>query len=213
MHARQKSVNMPHSPKYSRRTLLAYHEAGHAVMASALADTPRVLTIRSAGRSAARTGFFSLFTNPVYLLQIALGGYASVHLYTRRIPFELAYYCAAPNATTTTLWDGDDLVAVTRMLRKLHRVRADGNLLEWFMKYYAMTRDCLRSVWPTVESIADALVAKTTLGRDELIVLFESNSGDIYTPIFAIQRAYGIVSPHPILHPVTSPSEPTRNLP
>jgi hypothetical protein len=53
-------------------------------------------------------------------------------------------------------------------------------------RYYEITRASLSSVWPAVKTVADALLQREELDRDELEeFLF---SVDVFTPVLRVQQ-------------------------
>lgn len=62
--------------RVTTRTRTAYHEAGHAVLASAIGDRPHVVSIRADGARLGVTKYKHDAARPTSAVQVHLGGYA-----------------------------------------------------------------------------------------------------------------------------------------
>jgi hypothetical protein len=60
-------------------------------------------------------------------------------------------------------------------------------------RLYGITRDSLTAVWPAVKAVAEALLRHEELDREG----FREAVGDtdLFTPVFAVQRAHGLLPP------------------
>ena len=186
-------VTQPNSakPKVKRLVRTAYHEAGHACVASALIGTPEVVSIKGKNRSLGNCLTAATPCTPgEFIAQLALAGLAAEHLLTDQVPISLKFFLVNSDATLSVLGDDDDLSVAADTMKELHGVRSHKQRILRIKQYYEMARDSLRSVWPIVNTVATTLLAKKTLKRDELISIIEA--GDVYGPIFAVQEAYGL---------------------
>jgi len=173
------------------RRYWSYHEAGHAVLAAALIDMPRIVTISRRGPIAGHTGYMALFCEPTKLVQVTLAGEAATQLLTGRIPEYFTMFdepglgrlrnsLANPNNSAM-----DPTFAFRVLKNNFKGLRAQ---VKQYVRCYAMSLDCLRSVWPLVDRVARALMAQTTLNRSDLLDLIGDT--DIYSPVFAVQAAH-----------------------
>jgi hypothetical protein len=70
---------------FSRLTRTAYHEAGHAVLSSAIGDSPTHVTINADGPTLGSAGRM-MIGRPQVRVQVHLAGYAAEHILTGRRP-------------------------------------------------------------------------------------------------------------------------------
>jgi hypothetical protein len=188
------------------RNRTAHHEAGHAVLSAAINDRPERVSIRgqdgTLGRSAQKT-----FVRPTSLAQVYLAGFAAEHLLTRRRPrcldIEVGLGVLAHlDRDIVEKIEGVDATdghgAVHQVLRTGVRVVEDEIRAE-VERLYEITRESLRAVWPAVKAVAQVLLAVEELDRDG----FDAAIGDadIFTPVFAVQRAHGLMPtiPSPVV--------------
>jgi ATP-dependent Zn protease len=178
------------------RTLVAYHEAGHAILSSAINDAPRYVSIRgddeTLGRSAQK-----MLSRPTVLAQVYLAGFAAEHLLTGRRPRQLDREVGFALLTL----DDPDLAAAFAGFAERDGYRAvhavlrtglldDDQIASEIERLYAAARESLVAVWPAVRAAANALLEREELDGDEL---FEAIVGiELFAPVFAVQEAHGL---------------------
>lgn len=182
------------------RKLTAFHEAGHAVLATAIANKPESVSIvpneDTLGRAHARPS--ARLTSRV---QVHLAGFAAEHVVTKRrspqlvreIRFALV---ARTDPRLREAFVGFETRDGDRAVEEVHRVitRASDDEIEGEVdRYYQAARESLSAVWHYVDSVAKALLKKDTLDREALDEAL--GDGDIFTPIFAVQRKHGLLLP------------------
>ena len=180
------------------RTLLAYHEAGHALLSAAINDAPHQVSILGDATTQGRTTQ-RMIARPSSLAQVYLAGFAAENILTGRRPrqFDQEVGFSILSRSDQALLDAfvgadqrDGHRAVGEVLRFVH-ARSDGEILEEIDRLYDAARESNASLWPAVERVAGALVECETLDRDGL---FEAIDGyDIYGPVFAVQAKHGLL--------------------
>jgi len=176
----------------------AFHEAGHAVLNSAINDMPALVSIRARGVQLGRTEQ-RMFARPSSLAQVYLAGFAAEHLLTgrrsRHLGEEVGFgilaqsYPAVHDALTE---DGlrDGHAAVIQLLRM--GVKADDDAIKLEVeRFYDITRKSLAAVWPAVEAVARELLEHEELSREALEELIGPFA--IYVPVVEVQRAQGLL--------------------
>jgi hypothetical protein len=58
-------------------------------------------------------------------------------------------------------------------------------------RLYGVARESLRAVWPSVRTIAEALLEREELNRATLDDVL--GDADVFAPVFAVQRAHGFL--------------------
>ena len=58
-------------------------------------------------------------------------------------------------------------------------------------RLYNVALQSLAAIWPTVNALAETLVAREELDRDGIDEVIAD--ADIYRPVFAVQRAHGLL--------------------
>lgn len=180
------------------RTRTAFHEAGHAVLSAAINDKPGHVSIRNAHGTLGRSGQ-KMFARPTSLAQVYLAGFAAEHIATGRRPRQynietglgiLAHTDSALVETIEGVDSCDGYGAVEQVLCTGVRVVED-DLRREVDRLYDVARESLSAVWSAVKSVAEALLVHEEIDRDGI----DRAIGDIniYTPIFAIQRAHGLL--------------------
>jgi hypothetical protein len=178
------------------RTLVAYHEAGHAILSSAINDAPRYVSIReddeSLGRSAQK-----MLSRPTVLAQVYLAGFAAEHLLTGRRPRQLDKEVGfalltldAPDLAAAFAGSAgrDGYRAVQAVLRT--GLLDDGEICFEIERLYAAARESLAAVWHAVRAVAEALLKHDELDQDGV---FEAIRGiDVFRPVLAVQEAHGL---------------------
>ena len=191
----------PTGNRVDLRTLVAFHEAGHAVLSLAINDAPRHVSIRAKGETLGRTTQKAL-SRPTALAQVYLAGFAAEHLRTGRRPRQLDREVGFSLLTL----DDPDLAAAFEGsaerdgCRAVHAVLQlgllrEGEVASEIERFYAVAKESLAAVWPAVRAVAEALLKQEELDGDEL---FEAIRGiDIFRPVLAAQRAHGLRDPQP----------------
>ena len=178
------------------RTLVAYHEAGHAILSLAIGDTPHHVSILSQGESLGRS-VQKMLSRPVVHAQVYLAGFAAEHLLTGRRPRQLdqevgfaRLTLGAPDliAAFDGFADRDGYRAVQAVLRT-GLLNDDETAFE-IERFYEAARASLAAVWPAVQALGKALLKHEELDEDRI---FEAIQGiDIYRPVLAVQEERGL---------------------
>ena len=178
------------------RTLVAFHEAGHAVLSLAINDTPRHVSIRGEGETLGRTAQ-KMLSRPTVLAQVYLAGFAAEHLLTgrrsRQLDIEVGFALLtldAPDlaAAFAGFAERDGYRAVQAVLRT---GLLDGGAIAYEIeRFYAAAKGSLAAVWPAVRAVANALLEREELDGDEL---FEAIVGiEVFAPVLAEQEKHGL---------------------
>lgn len=167
---------LPARPSLDARTLLAHHEAGHAILAAVLDEAPHRVSIVGDATTLGHTHQRALGGSPE-LAQIYLAGFAAEHILTGRRPRqldqELRFAILALNAKDLlAAFAGseqrDGHRAVQHILRTTP-LRGSDELLADVARYYQAARASLVAVWAAVQSVAAALLEREVLDRDAVL--------------------------------------------
>jgi hypothetical protein len=175
----------------------AYHEAGHAVLGAAINDRPNHVSIRAGDATLGRTGQ-KILACPTYITQVYLAGFAAEHLLTGRRPRDydietglgiLAHTDPALTATFEGIEASDGYGAVVHLLRTGLRPKQE-ELRRELDRFYDITRTSLAAIWPTVKTLAEALLVRGELDRDDIDAVI--GDANLHGPVVAVQRAKGL---------------------
>jgi ATP-dependent Zn protease len=178
----------------------AWHESGHAVLSSAINDTPNHLSIRVEGISLGRN-WMKMAARPSTLVQVYLAGFAAEHLVTgrrsRHLNTEVGFGILAEaypafEAAFTESGHRDGHAAVQQLLRMGIPAKTE-EIQHEIDRYYVITRESLSAVWPAVENLARALLEHEEMDREGV----EAVLGDfpIFERVLAVQQAHGFLLP------------------
>lgn len=157
------------------RTILAYHEAGHAVLGARLGEAPARVSIVGDGNTWGHTSQ-RMGGEPALLAQIYLAGFAAEHLLTgrraRQLDQELGFAILTLEDTALLLaFEGakerDGHRAVHELLRSA-QLRSGDEVRAEVARHYAAARAALAGVWPVVQRVATALLERHVLERQSL---------------------------------------------
>jgi len=189
------------------------HEAGHAVLSASINDKPDHVSIRGAhgtlGRSAQK-----MFARPTSLAQVYLAGFAAEHIATGRRPRQyneetglgiLAQTDPALAETFKGVETCDGFGAVQEVLRTGVRPLED-ELRREVDRLYEVARESLTVVWPSVKALAEVLLVREEVDRDGIDEAI--GDADIYLPVFAVQRAHGLLQAVQLPPPATVAGRP-----
>ena len=180
------------------RTPTAHHEAGHALLSAAINDHPEHVSIRThegtLGRSTQK-----MLVRPTSLAQVYLAGFGAEHLLTGRRPrsFDVEVGLGLLAHLDPHLVETIDGVAATDGYGAVHQVLRTGvreveaEVRMEVERLYAVARESLRAVWPSVKVVAEALLVHEELDRAGLDGAI--GEADIFGPVFAVQRAHGLL--------------------
>jgi hypothetical protein len=178
------------------RTLLAYHEAGHAVLSAAINDAPKLVSIRARGETLGHSTQ-KMMARPSVLVQVLLARFAAEHLLTRRRPRQLDQEVGFAvlsrddpelRAAFACSDERDGYRAVEEVLR-MAVLDTDESIKREVNRFYDVTRQSLGSVWPAVQSVAKALLTHEELDTDGV---FDAMRGiNIYGAVLLVQEANG----------------------
>ena len=180
------------------RTRTAYHEAGHALLSAAINDKPHHVSIRGEHGTLGRSGQ-KMFARPTSLAQVYLAGFAAEHIATGRRPRQyndetglgiLAHTDPALVKTFKGVETCDGFGAVQEVLRTGVRPVED-ELRREVDRLYEVARESLTVVWPSVKAVVEALLVHEEIDRDGVDEAI--GDADIYTPVFAVQQAHGLL--------------------
>jgi hypothetical protein len=191
---------VPPAPRkrVTMRSRTAHHEAGHAVLASAIGDRPHLVSIRAEGARLGVTRYRAPRGPLSSAVQIHLAGYAAEEILTGRRPRQLHQdvafaVCFRGGRNVPTGFEGDQnrdgWLAVHDLLRAGYSGDDDGLKAQVF-DLYGVALESLVAVWPTVGDLARALLRHGELDREGVGAAFGSD--DIYTPVFDVQEAHGL---------------------
>jgi hypothetical protein len=179
-------------------TTTAYHEAGHAALSAAISDTPQYVTIRPDGHTLGRSRAMPSH-RPTTRVQVLLAGYAAEHLLTgrrtRQFDRDVGFAIISRldpslRAAFQGVEESDGHRAVEQILG-MDVPGTDDEIRVEVDRFYEISRLSLAAVWPTVSALAAALLVREELDRDGID---EAIGGvDIYRPVFAVQRAHGLL--------------------
>ena len=180
------------------------------MLSAPINDKPHHVSIRAAHGTLGRTGQ-KMFARPTSLAQVYLAGFAAEHLLTGRRPRQynietgLAILAHTDPTLTSTFegieaWDGYG--AVLHLLKTGVRP-AEEDLRQEVDRFFEITRASVAAVWPSVKALAKALLVHDEFDREGLDEVI--GDADIYLPVFAVQRAHGLLpTSAPILRPGTA---------
>jgi hypothetical protein len=197
---------MPGAPRRSTqrgsaidaRTRTAYHEAGHAVLSASINDKPDHVSIRGEHGTLGRSGQ-KMFARPTSLAQVYLAGFAAEHIAAGRRPRQyneetglgiLAHTDPALAETFKGVETCDGFGAVQEVLRTGVRPVED-ELRREVDRLYEVARESLSAVWSSVKAVVEALLVHEEIDRDGINEAI--GDADIYTPVFAVQQAHGLL--------------------
>jgi hypothetical protein len=205
--ARRYSTRGTKGRPINQRTRTAFHEAGHAVLSAAIADTPQHVSIRPVGHTLGRSGA-RMSALPTSRVQVHLAGFAAEHVLTgrrsRQLDKEVGFailgrYDPELRAAFAGSEDQDGYRAVQEVLN----MGVWGSVEETKREVdrcYDVARESLSAVWPAVEAVATALLKREELDRDDVVGAI--GEADVFSPVFAVQRAHGLL---PVLPPPVGP--------
>lgn len=179
------------------RALVAYHEAGHAVLGAALGDGPGHVSILADDTTLGHTRQHMVGPPPC-LAQICLAGFAAEHRLTGRYPRQLerevgfAILSLEDQQLRAAFSEAShrDGHRAVQEVRRTALLRSRAEVQTEVARHYSAALASLSSIWPAVERVAEALLSRTQLDREQL---FETIGGfDIYAPVLAVQRAQGL---------------------
>jgi hypothetical protein len=183
--------------RITKKQRVAHHEAGHAVVSAAINDAPVLVSIRGNDTSLGRSRY-RFEAGPERLIQVHLAGFAAEEVLSGRhsrqlrgleLGVSIAAVTRSSHAALACVEGSDQHLAVQEILKmgcdpKSASIRAE------FERFYAIAKASVEAVWPAVVSVAEALLKQSDL---ESRAFFEALRGhDIYGPVFAIQKAYGL---------------------
>lgn len=191
------------------RTRTAYHEAGHAVLSSAINDTPSHVSIRSNGGTLGRTTQW-MSVRPTSLAQVYLAGFAAEHLLTGRRPrqydLELGMaILALSDAKLAEAFEGyeasDGHGVVEQMLRLGVRGIAE-DIRHEADRLYEIARESVSAVWGAVDALAKALLKSEELDRDGIQAVL--GEFDLFMKVLVVQRKHGLLLGPPPVAPASA---------
>ena len=183
--------------KDNSRALLAYHEAGHAVLSAAINEVPSQVSIIGDAASLGRTSQ-RMLARPSVLAQVCLAGFAAEHLLTGRRPRQLDQevrfsILARRDSELMKAFAGADQRDGHRAVQEVQRMmlpRSDDELSQAVNRLYDAARESLGCVWPAVGRVAAALLERESLDRDG--VCDAIGDVDVLGAVFAIQDQRGL---------------------
>lgn len=142
-----------------------------------------------------------MVARPEVLMQVHLAGLAAEHRLTgrrsRSLKTELGFsiLClTTPGMSDTAeemgLIGRDEYMVVEEILRMGCVPETDAIKAE-VERFYLATQESLAAVWPSVSTLAEALLKHGELDRNGIL---RTLVGNIYDPVFAVQRAHGLRS-------------------
>jgi hypothetical protein len=189
------------TPKRERvptRRKVAYHEAGHAVLSTAINDTPHLVSIRRTGSKRGRA-CYQFDAPPERLIQVHLAGFAAEELLDGRPSEQLRGLELDVSIATITLprlaglrpiVDGcDQFLAVQEALKMGVELRNE-SIREKFEFFYQVAKTSLQAVWPAVGAVARALLKRSELDRTGFFKAVGKYGLD--GPVSAVQEKYGL---------------------
>jgi ATP-dependent Zn protease len=176
----------------------AHHEAGHAVLSAAINDHPEYVSIRghegTLGRSAQK-----MLVRATSLAQVYLAGFAAEHLLIGRRPrgFDIEVGLGLLAHLDPHLVETIEGVEATDGYGAVHQVLRTGvreveeEIRAEVERLYGVARESLRAVWPSVKTVADALLEREELDRASIDAAL--GEADIFGPVFVVQRVHGLL--------------------
>jgi ATP-dependent Zn protease len=192
------SIKRPKSIDPRRPT--AHHEAGHAVLSAAINDRPEHVSIRGQDGTLGRSAQRMSFVRPTSLAQVYLAGFAAEHLLTGRRPrgFDIELGLGVLVHLDRDLVekiegiDGTDGYGAVREVLRTGVREIESEIRAEVERVYEVARESLRAVWPSVRAVAEALLEREELDRAGLDDVLADT--DIYAPVFAVQKAHGLLA-------------------
>lgn len=190
-------MTTPRRRSVSKRTRIAHHEAGHAVLSASISDTPRLVSIVAKEGSLGRARY-QMLARPQVLIQVHLAGFAAEHILKGAQPEQFVTglgVCTA--ALVYKLHDSlgmagsDEQLAIEEAV-KMGTAVEEGAIKAAVTQFYNISRESIISVWPAVQAVAKVLLKHGELDRDGFSEAI--GSFDIYKPVRAVQLAHGLVS-------------------
>jgi ATP-dependent Zn protease len=187
------------SKTFDLRSRTAHHEAGHAVLGAAINDRPERVSVRGEGGTLGRCAQ-RVLVRPTSLAQVYLAGFAAEHLLTGRRPrgFDVEVglgVLAHLDPSLVDTFEGveatDGYGAVEQVLRSGVR-EVEDEIRSEVEHLYEVARESLRAVWPSVRAVAEALLEFEELDGASLDDAL--GNANIFTPVFAIQNAHGLLA-------------------
>jgi hypothetical protein len=188
-----------HARRVTKRTRIAHHEAGHAVLSAAIADAPHLVSIRIASDSLGRARY-RLEGCLEKRVQIHLAGFAAEDLVCGRrsrqfvgsdLSLSIAALTQPANSFLAEGLETCDQYLAVRDIVLMGVARSDKAIREGIERFYSVARDSLAAVWPQVASVARALLRHTEI--DYAAFRAALGSGDIYSPVFLVQHEHGLM--------------------
>jgi hypothetical protein len=187
-------MTTPARKNIPKRTQIAYHEAGHAVLSASINDAPHLVSIVKTGRSLGRARYKTIGAPPPILVQVHLAGYAAEHLLSSRRPPAFVQglsMCSNPSlsAFADLLSGSDEALAVEQVLamgcsNDAAAINRDVD------RFYVVARESVASVWQAVQAVAKALLKHNEIDREGF---FDAIADlEIYSPVVAVQTAHGL---------------------
>ncbi len=178
------------------RTLVAYHEAGHAILSLAINDAPRHVSILSQGETLGRSAQ-KMLSRPVVLAQVYLAGFAAEHLLTgcrpRQLDQDVGFsLLTLDDPDLAGAFHGSDERDGYRAVQAVLRTGLlnDGEIAFEIERLYEGAKASLVAVWPAVQALAKALLKHDELDENGI---FEAIKGvDVFRPVLAVQERYGL---------------------
>jgi len=178
--------------RVSLQTLVAHHEAGHAILALAVGGTPEQVSIRPQEQTLGRSTQ-TLSAPPAQLAQVYLAGFAAEHLLLgyrppqldRELRFALI---ALSDSELAHAFSGSAEQDGGRAVRAVLQLGLfpEREILGEIERYYAAARRSLAAVWPAVQMLAKALIEHQELNT---VGLLEAIRGiDVLRPVMAARE-------------------------
>ena len=165
---RHASRSRTHYP-WGDRTRTAYHEAGHAVLSTAIHEAPVLVSVRPDARRLGETTL-GAWGRPNALAQVLLAGFAGEHLLTGRRPRQLraevqvtlVHFIAPDTVAGLRPWETDGFAAVHEVLR-MSTCRVADDVRREIERLYRAAHESLLTVRAAVDAVARALIEKEEL--------------------------------------------------
>lgn len=180
------------------RTRTAYHESGHAVLSAAINDTPRHVSIRPNGDTLGRSGA-RMSARSTSLVQVHLAGFAAEHVLTGRRPRQLDQeigfaLIARSDVALRKAFAGsehhDGYRAVQEVLG-MGTYEDDDAIKGEVDRFYEIARESLSAVWPAVGAMANALLEREELDREDVEKVLEPF--ELFPSVLRVQQAHGLL--------------------
>ena len=153
------------------KKIVAYHEAGHAVVACRLGRRPAAVSVRATGRNLGRVVMRTRALEPdsprkwcrnEEVMVIALAGPLAQRRHAPRSDWRQKKHRTSPRPDP-----GTDFDLVNKLLCRQH----DGPTVRTAYDKYvrARTQELVDANWPAIERVAQALLKQESLTRQELL--------------------------------------------